>query len=64
MMVEANYSLKILIEKYGHGDVAEMLKNRIIISHFEFENAKEFYPDQFERQAASSLVAASIRQQQ
>ncbi len=42
MMVEANYSLKILIEKYGHGDVAEMLKNRIIKSHFEFENAKEF----------------------
>ncbi len=42
MMVEANYSMKILIEKYSHGDLADMLKNRIIRSHFEFENSKSF----------------------
>ena len=42
MMVEANYSMKILIEKYSHGDLDEMLKNRIIRSHFEFENSKSF----------------------
>jgi phosphoribosyl 1,2-cyclic phosphodiesterase len=42
MMVETNYSMKILIEKYSHGDLAEMLKNRIIRSHFEFENSKSF----------------------
>lgn len=42
MMVEANYSLEIIRSKVHQNEVAKFLKNRIIKSHFELENSKEF----------------------
>lgn len=42
MMIEANYSLDIIRKKVEEKEVAQYLKNRILTSHFEFENAKEF----------------------
>ena len=42
MMVETNYSLEIIKEKVMMHEVQGYLKNRILKSHFEFENAKEF----------------------
>lgn len=41
MMVEANYSMQLLVKKYTNQEIIEMLKNRIINSHMEFENTKE-----------------------
>lgn len=42
MMIETNYSLDIIREKVAKEHFQTFLKNRIIKSHFEFENAKEF----------------------
>lgn len=42
MMLEANYSMQLLSDKYGREEIIGMLKNRIISSHMEFENTKEF----------------------
>lgn len=42
MMVEANYSLNIIRKKVEEKEVAGYLKNRILTSHFEFDNSKEF----------------------
>ena len=42
MMIEANYSLDIIRKKVEENEVAQYLKNRILTSHFEFGNAKEF----------------------
>lgn len=42
MMVEANYSLEIIRNKVAEKEVASYLKNRILKSHFEFENSKAF----------------------
>lgn len=42
MMIEANYSLDIIRKKVEENEVAQYLKNRILTSHFEFENSKEF----------------------
>ena len=42
MMIEANYSLDIIRGKVAKENFQVFLKNRIIKSHFEFSNAKEF----------------------
>lgn len=42
MMIEANYSLEIIRSKVLQKEVGEFLKNRILRSHFELENSKEF----------------------
>lgn len=42
MMVEANYSMDIIRKKVSEKEVASYLKNRILKSHFEFENSKAF----------------------
>ena len=42
MMVEANYSLDIIKRKVAKDHFNETLKNRILSSHFELENSKNF----------------------
>lgn len=42
MMVETNYSLEIIRKKVAEKEIASYLKNRILKSHFEFENSKQF----------------------
>lgn len=42
MMVEANYSLNIIRNKVEAHQIERYLKNRILKSHFELENSKEF----------------------
>lgn len=42
-MVECNYSKEILEENIKSGIVPEAIRNRIVKSHFELENVKEFF---------------------
>jgi len=42
-MVECNYSTKIIEENIKSGLVPEAIRNRIVKSHFELENVKEFF---------------------
>lgn len=42
ILLECNYSMDILTENVKKGIVSERLKNRIIMSHFEVNNVKEF----------------------
>lgn len=41
IIVEANYSKKIIDSKFGIGSDKEFLRNRILKSHFSLENCKE-----------------------
>ena len=41
-MVECNYAADILYENVKRGAVPEVLKNRLLTSHFSLENVKEF----------------------
>ena len=42
IMVECNYAADILYENVKRGAVPEVLKNRLLTSHFSLENVKEF----------------------
>lgn len=42
IMVECNYAKDILYENVKRGAVPEVLKNRLLTSHFSLENVKEF----------------------
>ena len=42
IMVECNYAKDILYENVKRGSVPEVLKNRLLTSHFSLENVKEF----------------------
>ena len=42
IMVECNYAADILYENVKRGSVPEVLKNRLLTSHFSLENVKEF----------------------
>lgn len=42
VMIETNYSLKILDENIAAGRIPSIMKNRLIKSHFSLENAKDF----------------------
>lgn len=42
VMVEANYSMSILNENIANGSVPEVMRKRLIKSHFSIENVKEF----------------------
>jgi phosphoribosyl 1,2-cyclic phosphodiesterase len=42
IMVECNYAKDILYENVKRGAVPEVLKNRLLTSHFSLENIKEF----------------------
>lgn len=42
LMIECNYALDILEEKVANGYVDKFLKNRIVKSHFELNNVKQF----------------------
>lgn len=42
IMIEANYSLKILEEKIAAGSLPEVMKTRLMRSHFSLENVKDF----------------------
>jgi len=42
IMIEANYSLKILEEKIANGSLPEVMKTRLMRSHFSLENVKDF----------------------
>lgn len=42
ILIEANYSMKILEENIASGSVPEMMKKRLIKSHFSLENVIEF----------------------
>lgn len=42
IMVEANYSLEILMDNIQHGSVPPVMKKRLMHSHFSLENVKEF----------------------
>lgn len=42
MMIEANYSLEVIRQKAAAHEIEPFLKNRILKSHFELENSKEF----------------------
>jgi len=42
IMVEANYSLKILEKKIDDGSLPEVMKTRLMRSHFSLENVKDF----------------------
>ncbi|WP_027410350.1 MBL fold metallo-hydrolase [Anoxybacteroides tepidamans] len=42
IMVECNYSLRILNENIASGRVPKVLKKRLLRSHFSLENVKEF----------------------
>lgn len=42
LMIECNYSLEILDANVQSGRVGKFLKNRIVKSHFELENVKQF----------------------
>lgn len=42
IMVEANYAQDILYENVRRGLVPEVLKNRLLTSHFSLENVKDF----------------------
>lgn len=42
-MIECNYSAKILEENIKSGAVPAEIRNRIVKSHFELENVKEFF---------------------
>lgn len=42
IMLECNYSLKILIENIESGRIHQGMKNRLVKSHFSLENVKEF----------------------
>ncbi len=42
-MIECNYSVEILKENIASGIVPEAIRNRIVKSHFELENVKEFF---------------------
>lgn len=43
IMIECNYSKKLLDENIENGSVPEVIRNRIVKSHFEIENLKEFF---------------------
>lgn len=43
IMIECNYQKKILEENIKSGSVPEAIRNRIVKSHFELENVKEFF---------------------
>jgi phosphoribosyl 1,2-cyclic phosphodiesterase len=43
IMVETNYSLEILNENIRNGIVPPSMKNRLLRSHFNLENAKDFF---------------------
>lgn len=43
IMVECNYSLDILTENVRNGSVPEALKRRLMQSHFNLDNVKEFF---------------------
>lgn len=43
IMVECNYSLKILLENIQRGSVSPVMKKRLMHSHFSLENVKEFF---------------------
>ena len=40
--IEANYSMKILEEKIANGSLPEVMKTRLMRSHFSLENVKDF----------------------
>ncbi|MCY9541823.1 MBL fold metallo-hydrolase [Paenibacillus alvei] len=42
IMIECNYSIKILRENIAAGRVPAVMKNRLLRSHFSLENVKEF----------------------
>ncbi|KIL73722.1 MBL fold metallo-hydrolase [Bacillus badius] len=42
LMVECNYSMKILYENVSAGRIPKVLKKRVMQSHFSLENFKEF----------------------
>ena len=42
IMIEANYSMKILEEKIASGSLPEVMKTRLMRSHFSLENVKDF----------------------
>ncbi|MDT8980013.1 MBL fold metallo-hydrolase [Paenibacillus sp. chi10] len=42
IMIECNYSIKILRENIAAGRVPAVMKNRLLRSHFSLENIKEF----------------------
>lgn len=42
VMVECNYSMKILIENIATGRVPAVMKRRLMQSHFSLENVKDF----------------------
>lgn len=42
IMIECNYSMEILEENIENGYVPEIMKNRLIRSHFSLKNVKEF----------------------
>ncbi|WAA10819.1 MBL fold metallo-hydrolase [Fervidibacillus albus] len=43
IMVECNYSIKILNENIANGRVPKVMKQRLLRSHFSLENVKEFF---------------------
>ncbi len=42
IMVECNYAMDILEENVRRGSVPEVLKKRLLTSHFSLENVKDF----------------------
>lgn len=43
IMMECNYSMKLLNENIASGRVPEVMKKRLIRSHFSLENVKDFF---------------------